>query len=186
MTRLDRIDPFGDDGHVRAVIETPQGSRHKLKYEPTDQGFAIAATMPAGMSFPFDFGFFPRTKADDGDPLDVLVLMDGPAYPGTIVEARLLGVIEADQTEQDGTAVRNDRLVAVARGSTERGDLRSLKDVDPGLVSQLESFFETYNRFDGKGFRPRKVHGPIRARHLLDAALLRRPKRIRRSSSTRP
>jgi inorganic pyrophosphatase len=176
MTRLDRIDPIGPEGNLRAVIETPQGSRHKLKFSPGVEGFEIDSTLPAGMSFPFDFGFFPQTKAADGDPLDVLVLMDGPAYPGTVVEVQLLGVMEADQTEEDGQTVRNDRLVALARGSTERGALHSLKDLDPTLIAQLESFFETYNRFEGKSFHPRSLHGPTRARRLMERARTAQPR----------
>ena len=133
-TDLDRLAPIDDDGRLRAVLETPQGSRHKLKYLAEDQTFEVSITLPAGMSMPFDFGFFPGTKAADGDPLDVLVLMDGPAYPGVVVAVRLLGVIEAEQSDDGGEAYRNDRLIAVAHGSTERGNLRRLSDLDDTLA----------------------------------------------------
>jgi inorganic pyrophosphatase len=122
------------------------------------------------MSMPFDFGFFPRTKAPDGDPLDVLVLMDGPAPPGTIVHVRLLGVIEAEQSEDGQKPFRNDRLIALAEGSTERGELRNLLDLDKGLVGQIEAFFETYNRLKGREFKPLRQRGPRVARKLLDGA----------------
>jgi inorganic pyrophosphatase len=159
---LIRLAPTDEEGRLRAVLESPQGSRHKLKYLADDQTFEVSTTLPAGMSMPFDFGFFPGTKAADGDPLDVLVLMDGPAYPGIVVAVRLLGVIEAEQSDDGGEPYRNDRLIAVADGSTERGELRRLSD--------LEAFFETYGRLAGKSFRPLGRRGERVARRLLDEA----------------
>ncbi len=67
------------------------------------------------MSFPYDFGFLPQTQADDGDPIDVLLLMDEPAFPGCAVKGRLIGVIEGQQVEGK-KKTRNDRLVVVCRG----------------------------------------------------------------------
>jgi inorganic pyrophosphatase len=167
---LDKLHPVDDKGRLRAVLETPQGSRHKLKFEPELKGFKVSSTLPAGMSMPFDFGFFPGTRAEDGDPLDVLVLMDAPAYPGVVVGVRLLGVIEAEQSDDGGKPYRNDRLIAVAEGSTERGDLRRLSDLDDSLIAQIETFFETYARLSGKEFRPIGRRGERVARRLLDEA----------------
>jgi inorganic pyrophosphatase len=170
MASLARLAPIDPDGKLRVVLESPQGSRHKLKYAPADQAFKISTTFPAGLSMPFDFGFFPGTRAADGDPLDVLVLMDGPAYPGTIVAVRLLGVIEAEQTDGTSEPYRNDRLIAVAEGSSERGKLRRLSDLDDGLLTQIEAFFETYDRLTGKSFRPIARRGERIAKGLLDQA----------------
>jgi inorganic pyrophosphatase len=122
------------------------------------------------MTMPFDFGFFPGTKAADGDPLDVLVMMDGPAYPGVVVNVRLLGVIEGEQSDDGEQPYRNDRLIAVAEGSTERGDLRRLSDLDDSLVTQIETFFETYAKLTGKSFRAIGRRGDRVARRLLDEA----------------
>jgi inorganic pyrophosphatase len=170
MTALDRIAPTTPKGGWRVVIETPQGSRNKLRYVPLEEVFEVASSLPAGMSFPFDFGFIPQTRAEDGDPLDILVLMDAPAYPGCVVEVTLLGVLEADQTERDGRTVRNDRLIAVADGSTERGNLRQLEDLAPDLVTQIESFFATYCELSGKHFKGQARRGPKRAETLIRKA----------------
>lgn len=166
---LDRLPPIDDDGHLRAVIESPQGSRNKLKYLPDLRTFKVSASLPAGLAFPFDFGFIPGTRAEDGDPLDVLILMDAPAYPGVLVEIRLLGIIEAEQTDGDGDPYRNDRIVAVADGSTERGDLRRLRDLDTHLLEQIETFFETYDQLLGKHFKALGRRGPNRARSVMEA-----------------
>ncbi len=122
------------------------------------------------MSFPFDFGFFPSTKAADGDPLDVLVLMDSPGYPGVIVPVRLLGVLEGMRSDGGGKPYRNDRLIAVAHGTTERGNLRRLKDLDDQLMRQIRSFFETYAGLNDKTFTCIRDRGPAVARRLLDGA----------------
>src|SRR5204863_796713 len=111
---LARLSPFvygADD--LSAVIETPKGSRSKFKYDEEHGLFKLSGVLPAGAVFPFDFGFVPATVGEDGDPLDVLVLMDEPVFSGCFVAARLLGVIEARQTE-DGKTERNDRLIAVS------------------------------------------------------------------------
>jgi inorganic pyrophosphatase len=168
--RLDQLPPVDDEGRVRVVLESPQGSRNKLKYEPASDSVSISASLPAGMAFPFDFGFVPGTRAEDGDPLDALVLMDAPAYPGVTVPVRLLGVIEAEQSDHGGEPYRNDRLIAIAEGSTERGELHRLSDLDDALVTQIETFFATYDKLTGKEFRPIARHGARRARKLLDAA----------------
>ena len=127
------------------------------------------------MAFPFDFGFVPGTVAADGDPLDVLVLMDAPAYPGVITTVRLLGVIEAEQSDHGGPSYRNDRLIAVADGSSERGELHGLSDLEDQLLTQIESFFETYDRLTGKSFRVIARHGRRRARTLIDEAIKASP-----------
>lgn len=85
--------------HLRVVIETPRGSRNKFAFDPDLERFELKGVLPEGSSFPYDFGFVPSTLGEDGDPLDVLVLMDAPAFPGCLVEARLLGALEAEQTD---------------------------------------------------------------------------------------
>jgi inorganic pyrophosphatase len=167
MIALELLPANDAHGHLQAVIESPQGSRNKLKHEPGTGTFRVSHCLPAGMSFPFDFGFIPGTRGPDGDPLDVLVLMDAPAFPGCLVSVRLLGVIEAEQ-EQDGATVRNDRLIAQARGSTERGRPRRLKDLDESLLDEIEAFFLTYNRLRGRRFAPLSRKGPKTAHELVE------------------
>jgi len=159
-------------GALRAVIETPQGSRNKLKFDHELGCFRITRSLAAGMSFPFDFGYFPATVADDGDPLDVLIVMDGPGYPGVVVDIRLLGVVEAE-VEVKGEVIRNDRLIAVADGTSERGTLRRFADLDPALREQICAWFETESRLAGKKFRVIGEGGPGAATKLLARALER-------------
>src|ERR1700685_1789520 len=95
-SRLKPLDP-GDQQMLRFVIETPKGSRNKFAFNPDEHIFELKTVLPAGMAFPYDFGFVPSTKGGDGDPVDVLVLMDEPAFPGCLLKCRIIGVIEGEQ-----------------------------------------------------------------------------------------
>jgi inorganic pyrophosphatase len=132
--------------------------------------------LPKGAVFPFDFGSIPGTVAEDGDPRDVLLLMDEPAFTGCLVEARLIGVIEAEQTEK-GKTERNDRLVAVAAKSHNHASLKSLLKLEPKLIDEIEHFFVSYNQARGKQFKPIGRKGPATATRLIDKARKRKRKR---------
>ena len=93
-SRLSPLDPNGD-GTIQVVIETPKGSRNKYAFDADLKIFQLKKVLPAGMAFPYDFGFIPSNLADDGDPVDVLVLMDEPAFPGCLLKCRVIGVIVA-------------------------------------------------------------------------------------------
>jgi inorganic pyrophosphatase len=153
-------------GALNAVIDTPKNSRNKYSYREASGLFELAGVLPAGASFPYDFGYIPGTLGEDGDPLDVLILMDEPAFVGCLVRARLLGVIEAEQTEK-GNTVRNDRLLAVASKSIIHEEYRSLDDLSDRLLEEIEHFFISYNDAKGKKFKPLGRFGPERARALI-------------------
>jgi inorganic pyrophosphatase len=166
-----RLSPFCADGHLcNVVIETPKGSRNKYDYDPELGLFRLGGVLPLGAVYPFDFGFVPSTIGGDGDPLDVLVLMDEPAFAGCLVSARLIGVIEAEQTEQ-GETTRNDRLIAVAANARNHHDLHSLQDLNANRLDEIEHFFISYNVSKGKQFTPLGRSGPERARQIIQMGL---------------
>ena len=168
---LHRLGPFDErTDDLNTVIETPKGRRNKYTYDGAHGLFRLTGMLPVGAVFPFDFGFVPATHGGDGDPLDVLVLMEEPAFPGCLVPARALGVIEAEQTERDGTTTRNDRLIAVATDDPLYTAVRSLDDLAPLIVDQIEHFFISYNEIKGKRFQPLARSGAARARTLIDEA----------------
>ena len=96
------------DELLQVVIENPRGRRNKYSFNEDDRIFRLKAALPAGMVFPYDFGFVPRTIGGDGDPLDVLVLMDEPSFPGCVLLARLIGVMEAEQTSMEKPIATTD------------------------------------------------------------------------------
>lgn len=146
----------------RAVIETPRGRRNKFDYDPATGLFILGGLLPQGMVFPFDFGFVPGTLGEDGDPLDIIVLMDAPAHVGCLLEVRLIGILCAEQTE-DGKSEKNDRLIGVAAHSYEHEQRRSVRDLSKTFLKQMEEFFITYNRQRGKKFRITGTGGPGKA-----------------------
>lgn len=156
-----------ESGDCNVVIETPKGHRNKFTWEPRLGRFVLSGVLPAGASFPFDFGYVPGTLGEDGDPLDVLLLMDEPAFPGCLVRARLLGAIEAEQTERDGTVEKNDRLIGVAAKSYTHRDLRALAELPEVVLEEIEHFFASYNAIRDKQFRPTARAGPERAEQLV-------------------
>jgi inorganic pyrophosphatase len=139
-----------ESGALNVVIETVQGSHCKVKLDVEHGLFKLGEVLPAGSVFPYDFGFVPSTRGDDGDPLDVLVLMDAATFPGCLVPCRLLGVLESRQREKGGKLIRNDRLVAVPEGNHSHSDARKLKDLDTRLLDEIQHFFEQYAAMFGK------------------------------------
>jgi inorganic pyrophosphatase len=113
----------------------------------------------------------PSTVGGDGDPLDVLVLMDESAFAGCLVRTRLVGVIEAEQTERDGETTRNDRLIGVAADSRLHTRVRALGSLGPTLLEEIEHFFISYNQIKGKEFKPLGRFGPERALKLVEEGM---------------
>jgi inorganic pyrophosphatase len=151
LTKLDTYDP--ETGSLNTIIETPKGSRNKYKYDDDRRLFVLHSVLSSGLVFPFDFGFIPSTLGEDGDPLDVLLLMDESASVGCLTPARLLGVIEAEQTE-DGETCRNDRLIAVNIHSHTHKAVRTLDALSRELLEEIEHFFISYTCMKDKEFKP--------------------------------
>jgi len=167
VNELPAVDP--DSGRLNVVVDTPKGSRNKYKFDEKRGLWRLSKVLPQGLSFPHDFGFLPSTRGEDGDPLDVLLLMDDPAFPGCVVPARLIGVLEAEQTE-DGKTVRNDRLVAVVETPYNPPEFRSLEEVSRQRLDEIEYFFVSYNEMEGRQFKPLTRRGADHARELLERA----------------
>jgi inorganic pyrophosphatase len=165
---LTTLDPRLDEKKCtcRAIIETPKNSRNKFDYDPDSRLFELGGLLPEGMLFPFDFGFVPATLGDDGDPLDVMVLMDAPAHVGCLLEIRLIGVISAEQKEK-GKTETNDRLLAVTVHSYEHESVNSINEIRPSLLKQIEEFFVAYNKERGKEFKVTGTGGPKKAVKLV-------------------
>lgn len=157
------------DDLLQVIVETPRGSRNKYAFDADQKTYTLKAVLPAGMSFPYDFGFLPRTKADDGDAIDVLVLMDESVFPGIVVPARLIGVITGEQI--DGKKkVRNDRLIAVAGSSHVYQNIRNLKDLPEQWIRELEHFFVHYHKLQGRQYKLLGCKGAEEAKTLMHQA----------------
>lgn len=161
------LSPVDDSDRLQVVIETPKGSRNKYAFDPDQRVFALKKVLPAGMTFPYDFGFVPSTKAEDGDPTDVLVLMDEPAFPGCLLKCRLIGIIEGQQGKKK-KGERNDRIIAIEDANHSYAHVSHVKDLGKKFLKELEEFFVNYHDLEGKKYRILDVKGPAEARRRLD------------------
>jgi inorganic pyrophosphatase len=158
-------------GLLNVVIETPKDQPNKLTYDPKAATIRLSKVLPVGMVFPFDFGFIPSTLGEDGDPLDVLVLMDAPVPAGCLIAARLVGVLRCSQRESEGSArIENDRFIAVADEASTYRDIRDIRDLNGPLLTQIEAFFVQYNAVAGHIFKVERRQGAKAAKRAVEAA----------------
>lgn len=155
---------------VEIIIETPKGSRNKYIWNEERKLVKLKKCMPLGFIFPFDFGMIAGTKAEDGDPIDVLLLMEEPVYPGVFLDAKIIGALKANQTKLK--TVRNDRLIAVESTCPVYGHYNSLDDIPHQLKKQIEDFFRSYNGVQGKEFKSLGWANVQEALHLIEQAKL--------------
>lgn len=162
-----RLDP--ETKQCRVVVETPRGSRIKFKFDPESGMFEISKFLPKGFVFPFEFGFVPSTLAEDGDPLDAIVLMDEPAHVGCLLNVRLIGVFEMTQTEK-GKQTPDARLVGVPLQSFDYAQVETLSDLNRELRQQIIEYLEIYNKNSGKLDKLTDSGTPHRAVELIKQA----------------
>jgi inorganic pyrophosphatase len=159
--------PLDGEQKVQVIIETPKGSRNKYAFDPELRVFALKKVLPAGMAFPYDFGFVPSTMAEDGDPTDVLVLMDEPAFPGCLLKCRVVGIIEGQQGKKK-KGERNDRIIAVEEANHSYAHIRHAKELGKKFLRELEEFFVNYHDLDGEKYRVLEVKGPAEAKRRIE------------------
>lgn len=151
---------------LAVIIETPKGSTEKYSYDKEAKCFKLKKILPSGMAFPYDFGFIPNTKGEDGDPLDVIVISEFKSFPGCMMDVRIIGAMLAEQTAKDKTE-RNDRFLAVPSLSTIFSDINTVADIPKNKLDELQQFFVNYNAAQGKKFKPLKIIKPKEAFKLI-------------------
>lgn len=154
-------------GLIQVIIETPKGSRNKYGFDAKLKVFSLTKVLPAGMDFPYDFGFVPSTLAEDGDPTDVLVLMDEPAFPGCLLQCRVVGVIEGEQGKKKKRE-RNDRIIAIERDNHSFAHIKHVRDLGKKFTQELEEFFVDYHKMIGKKYRILDIRGPAEAHRRIE------------------
>jgi len=154
---------------VEAIIEIPKGGRVKYKVDQELGILRFDKVLPMGMVFPFNFGSIPSTLAPDGDPLDVIVLMEEPLAVGSMVTVELAAAIEAMQEQKDKT-IRNDRIISVLPAPEGQ---EPAQPPTPEQIEEIESFFIAYNQLQDRRFVPLARGGSDRAKELLAQARAR-------------
>jgi inorganic pyrophosphatase len=149
MPNFINLPAFTEDGDVRVVIETPRGSRAKLAYDPELKTFTLSKSLLVGLTYPHDWGFVPSTKADDGDPLDIMVVHDAATFPGLVLTCRVIGILQIEQKSKSKSE-RNDRLFAVPGKSHSEQGLRDVRDLSKPMQEELERFFIATDELEDK------------------------------------
>lgn len=151
------------------IIETPAGSGQKFTYDPLNGRLKLKKVLPAGMTFPFDFGFIPGTKGGDGDPLDVLVVSEFSTFPGCLIECRIVGafVIHQSKAQKGDKLIRNDRFIGIPITSLAYKNVNTLNDLPQEMLAQLENFFINYIEQEGKKITIKKRLTALQAHTLI-------------------
>jgi inorganic pyrophosphatase len=169
-TSLLALAPRDRAGTLRVVIESPAGARVKLKYAPDLGGFVLSRPLVLGISYPFDWGFVPGTRGPEGDPVDAMVLLDVPTYPGVIIAARAVALLEVEQNAKNGGGrQRNDRIVVEALAAR-----RPNGPLTKRLREELEEFFVSATLFEDKEVTIVGWRGAAEADALVDRSRRRR------------
>jgi inorganic pyrophosphatase len=138
---------------ITAMVECPKGSNQKFDYNAETKRLKLSKILPAGLVFPFDFGMIPGTKGEDGDPLDIIVVSESATFPGCLIDCRVIGALQAEQTERDGKTMRNDRFIGIPDVSQLFSEVKTLDELPEAILNQLEAFFKNYNEQAGKEFK---------------------------------
>jgi inorganic pyrophosphatase len=162
MTNLTKLPTWADKTHIYAVVETPRGSHCKLEYDPKLRVFTLSKPLMAGLTYPYDWGFIPSSRAEDGDPLDVLIIHDAGTYPGLLLRCKPIGVLEVLQTSK-GKEERNDRIFAVPDRSPFEGDLQDVRRLPKRAIEEFEKFFVATDALEDKKLKFLGWRGPTRA-----------------------
>jgi inorganic pyrophosphatase len=158
--------PAAIEEHVPVVIEIPQGSKLKYEIDKTTGMLMLDRVLYSSVHYPANYGFLPRSHADDGDPLDILVLMQEPVVPLTIVRARAIGGLA--MTDDKGG---DDKIVAVCVDDPAVKHYRDVSELPPHLMIELERFFRDYKALEGKETVIDEMYGAARAIDVMRAAL---------------
>jgi inorganic pyrophosphatase len=159
MPNFINLPPLTENGDVQVVVETLRGSRAKFAYDPKLETFALSKSLLTGLTYPHDWGFVPSTKADDGDPLDIMVIHDAATFPGVVLACRIIGILQIEQKSK-GKAERNDRLFAVPRQSHAEQAIRDICDLSKPIRQELEKFFIATDELEGKKLKIIGWKGP--------------------------
>src|SRR4051812_27766074 len=180
MVDLQKLPVWTKDGDVHVVVETPGGSAAKLEFDPNLQVFTLSKPLILGLTYPYDWGFVPSTRGEDGDPLDVLVIHDTATAPGLVLKCKVIGVLEVLQIEEGKKGIRNDRLIAVPRKSHREKADKDATELPKQVRKEIEKFFVATDELEDKSLKFLGWKGPKDAERLIGKASkkFRKSKRI--------
>jgi inorganic pyrophosphatase len=170
MVDLLRLPTRNRDGGVHVVVETPRGSAAKLEFDPKMEVFTLSKALILGLTYPYDWGFIPSTRGEDGDPIDALVLHDTATAPGLVLKCKIIGVLEVLQIEKGKKGIRNDRLIAVPRDSHREQADKDARELPKQVRKEIEKFSAATDELEDKELEFLGWKGPKTGERLIDQA----------------
>ena len=171
MSSLSDLLPlYAGDGVVHVVVEVPRGSQIKLKYDPVMGAFVWSRAMPHGLRFPYDFGFLPRTYAEDNDAADALIYSEVASYPGVVVPSRIIGALRVEQKRDGQPVKRNDRILVVPINEHRCSHINDVHQIPERERDELVEFFRASLAMTGKKVTFRGWADALEATELVAAA----------------
>jgi inorganic pyrophosphatase len=151
---------------IEVTVEIAAGSRNKYEYDHVRHRFVLDRVLYSSVHYPCDYGFIDGSMAEDGDPLDVLVVISEPTFPGCVVRARPVGVL--DMADDKG---HDYKILAVAADDPRWDETRALDDLSPHRLREIENFFETYKTLEKRETNVRGWLGAAEAWRIIDDAV---------------
>jgi inorganic pyrophosphatase len=170
MSNLQKLPVRDTKGDIHVVVETPRGSAAKLEFDPDLKTFTLSKALILGLTYPYDWGFIPSTKGEDGDPLDVLVMHEAATSPGLVLKCKIIGVLEVLQKESRKAGIRNDRLIAVPRHSHREKSAHDARELPKPIREEIERFFVATDELEDKELQFLGWKGPKAGKKLIDHA----------------
>jgi inorganic pyrophosphatase len=149
MANLAMLPLETEEGFFRAVVETPKGSTQKIEYDAQHECFFVKRRLPVGVAYPFHFGFFPSTRAGDGDPMDAIVFYGDATFSGLVLTCRLVGMLKLTQRE-GGRTFRNDRFIAIPKSDVVHDGIQNVRDIGKDARREIEEFLTASVRLEDK------------------------------------
>jgi inorganic pyrophosphatase len=152
VPNLSALPTFAAADIFHLVVESPRGSDVKLKYDSTLEAMAISRPLALGLRFPYDWGFIPSTRGDDGDPVDAIALWDATSFPGVVIRCRAVGIIRVEQNRKPDSSerVRNDRILAVPVSGRREAGVSTLQSIAQRVREEIGHFVIAATALEGK------------------------------------
>ncbi|AZB73356.1 inorganic diphosphatase [Synechococcus elongatus] len=163
---LSRIPAQPKPGLVNVLIEIPGGSKNKYEFDKDLNAFALDRVLYSSVQYPYDYGFIPNTLADDGDPLDGMVILDQPTFPGCVIAARPIGMLEMI----DG-GDRDEKLLCVPAKDPRYAEVKTLSDIAPHRLDEIAEFFRSYKNLEKKVTEILGWEGPETVQALVEECI---------------
>lgn len=151
---------------VNVIVEIPKGSRNKYEYDEEMDEIRLDRVLYSAVFYPTDYGFIPKTRSEDGDHLDIMVVVSEPLFPGCVIPVRPIGILRMEDE-----AGKDDKIIAVAQKDPRLSEVKDISDLDDHYKKEIQNFFEIYKKLEKKPVKVHRWHRKEEAYQVIKKAL---------------